>query len=78
MRITLNIPDELMAEAQKTMGEKSRTKAIVAVLQEYVAQRKIQALLALRGKAKEIEYDWQQEEEREMQAQREREKLFET
>ncbi len=76
MRITLNIPDELMAEVQKTTGKKSKTQAIVTAMQEYVAQKKIQALLALRGKVKEIDYDWQQEEELEMQAQRKREKLF--
>lgn len=76
MRATLNIPDDLIAEAQKATGEKSKTKAITAAIQEYIRQKKIGDLLALRGKIK-IDYDWKKEEERELKAQREREKLLE-
>ena len=76
MRATLNIPDDLILEAQRATGEKSKTKAITAAVQEYIRQKKIQDLLALRGKIK-IDYDWKKEEERELKAQREREKLLE-
>lgn len=76
MRATLNIPDDLIAEAQKATGEKSKTKAITVAIQEYIRQKKIRDLLALRGKIK-IDYDWKKEEERELKAQREREKLLE-
>ena len=76
MRATLNIPDELISEVQKLSGEKSKTKAIVIAMQEFIRQKKIKELLALRGKIK-IDYDWKKEEEREIAAQKKREKLFE-
>lgn len=75
MRATLNIPDTLMSEVQKLSGEKSKTKAIVIAMEEFVRDKKIKKLLSLRGKI-QINYDWEKEEELEMQAQREREKLF--
>ncbi len=50
MRATLNIPDDLMAEVQKATGEKSKTKAITAAMKEFIRQKQIKKLLALRGK----------------------------
>jgi hypothetical protein len=50
MRATLNIPDDLLSEVQKITGEKSKTKAITTAMSEYVRQRKIRELIALRGK----------------------------
>lgn len=50
MRATLNIPDDILQEVQKISGEKSKTKAIIVAMQEYVRQKKIKQLLALRGK----------------------------
>ncbi len=76
MRATLNIPDELIAEAQKATGEKSKTKAITAAVQEFIRQKKMRDLLALRGKVR-IDFDWKKAEERELKAQREREKFLE-
>ncbi len=76
MRATLNIPDDLISEAQKATGEKSKTKAIITAIQEYIRQKKVRDLLALRGKIK-IDYDWKEEEEREMKARQQREKLLE-
>ena len=76
MRATLNIPDDLMTEIQKATGEKSKTKAITVAMKEFIRQKKIKQLLALRGKI-QIDYDWEKEEELEMKAQREREKLLE-
>ena len=52
MRATLNIPDELISEVQKATGEKSKTKAIVIAMEEYIKDKKIRGLLALRGKVK--------------------------
>jgi hypothetical protein len=75
MRATLNIPDDLVSEVQKVTGEKSKTKAITIAMQEFVRQKRIKKLLAMRGKIK-IDYDWEKEEELEMKAQKEREKLF--
>jgi len=76
MRATLNIPDDLLAEVQKITGEKSKTKAITIAMREYIRQKRIKELIALRGKV-QIDYDWEKEEELEMKAQAEREKLFE-
>lgn len=76
MRATLNIPDDLLNEVQKISGEKSKTKAIIAAMQEFIKQRKIRELISLRGKVR-IEYDWEKEEEYEMEAQKEREKKIE-
>ena len=74
MRATLNIPDKLLSEVQKATGEKSKTKAITVAMKEFIRQKKIKELIALRGKV-QIDYDWQKEEGREMKAQKEREKL---
>ncbi|KAF0121976.1 MAG: hypothetical protein FD151_997 [bacterium] len=50
MRATLNIPDDLLSEVQKSTGEKSKTKAITVAMKEYIRQKKIKELIALRGK----------------------------
>ncbi len=73
MRATLNIPDELISEVQRLSGQKSKTGAIVTVMEEYVRRRRMEDLLALRGKV-QIDYDWQREEEREIAAAEERER----
>ena len=76
MRATLNIPDKLLSEAQKITGEKSKTKTVVIAIQEFIKQRKIKELIALRGKI-QIDYDWEKEEELEIKAQKKRERLLE-
>lgn len=76
MRATLNIPDNLLTEVQKISGEKSKTKAIIIAMEEFIRQKKIKELIALRGKI-EINYDWQKEEELEVETQKNREKLLE-
>jgi Arc/MetJ family transcription regulator len=72
MRTTLNIPDDLIAEVQIRSGHQSKTKAVVAAMEDYVRRQRIQALLDLRGKIF-IEYDWKREEERELKTAAERE-----
>ncbi len=76
MRATLNIPDDLISEVQKATGEKSKTRAITIAMREFIRQKKIKQLLALRGKI-QIDYNWEKEEELEMKTQKEREKLLE-
>jgi hypothetical protein len=73
MRATLNIPDNLMLEVQQLSGQKSKTRAIVTVMEDYVRRQRMQTLLDLRGKV-QIEYDWEQEEELELKAAEERER----
>lgn len=72
MRATLNIPDELINEVQRLSGEKTKTQAIVSVMEDYVRRKKMEDLLALRGKIA-IEYDWEREEDAEIKAAEERE-----
>ena len=50
MRATLNIPDKLLAEVQKATKTSSKTEAIVTAMEEFIRRRKIEALLALKGK----------------------------
>ncbi len=76
MRATLNIPDNLLKEVQKITGEKSKTKAITIAMEEYIKQKKIKELIALRGKI-QIDYDWEKKEELEMEAQKKRGRLLE-
>jgi hypothetical protein len=72
MRATLNIPDELIDEVQRLSGQKTKTGAIVTVMEDFVRRRKMEDLLALRGKIS-IDYDWEQEEAAELKAAEERE-----
>lgn len=73
MRATLNIPDNLIAEVLQLSGEKSKTRAIVTVMEDYVRRQKMNALLDLRGKV-QIDYDWDREEALELKAAEERER----
>lgn len=75
MRATLNIPDELISEVVQVSGEKSKTKAVIVAMQEFVRQRRLEKLLALKGKI-DIDYDWKKEGDLELKAQKERERLW--
>lgn len=72
MRATLSIPDQLVSDVQQLSGQKTKTGAIIYVMEDYVRRKKVEALLALRGKIS-IDYDWQHEEELELQATEKRE-----
>jgi Arc/MetJ family transcription regulator len=76
MRATLIIPDELITEVQNITGAKSKTKAVVMAIQEFVRKKRMEQLLALKGRI-EIDYDWEHEEKRELEAQRKRERHLE-
>ena len=73
MRATLNIPDELLDDVQSLSGEKSKTRAIVIAMEDFVRRRRMESLIALQGKIA-IDYDWEAAEEEELLAAEEREK----
>ncbi|HBG04275.1 MAG: hypothetical protein A2075_03075 [Geobacteraceae bacterium GWC2_58_44] len=73
MRATLIIPDKLIEEVQRLSGQKTKTGAIITVMEEYVRRKKMEDLLALRGKV-EIDYDWKEEEAAELKAAEEHER----
>jgi Arc/MetJ family transcription regulator len=50
MRTTLDLPDGLLAEAQRACGAKTKTMTVVMALQQLVNAAKIEQLRALRGK----------------------------
>jgi metal-responsive CopG/Arc/MetJ family transcriptional regulator len=52
MRITLNLPDDLMNELIKTTGVKNKTHLIRTSLEEMLKKAKRDKLLELRGKIK--------------------------
>jgi hypothetical protein len=51
MRMTLNVPDELISAAMKNAEVQNKTAVIVEALKEYVRKKKRERLMALRGKA---------------------------
>lgn len=52
MRTTLDIPKELVEEAQRLLGFKSKTDTIVLSLQELIRCRRIEELKKLLGSVK--------------------------
>ena len=73
MRATLNIPDELLKDVQLLSGDTSKTGAIVVAMEDFVRRRRMESLIALKGKVA-IDYDWQQAEQDELLTAEEREK----
>ncbi|MGH7806008.1 MAG: type II toxin-antitoxin system VapB family antitoxin, partial [Candidatus Binatia bacterium] len=49
MRTTLDIPEELIEEARKLLGFKSKTDAVILSLRELVRRRRIDELKKLMG-----------------------------
>lgn len=49
MRTTLNIPEELLREAQDLLGFQSKTDTIILSLQELIRRRRIEELKRLYG-----------------------------
>jgi len=50
MRTTLDLPDGLLAEAQRACGARTKTMTVVMALQQLVNAAKIERLRTLRGK----------------------------
>jgi len=70
MRVTVNIPDELMNQVRAVSGERSNTGAVVKAMETYAQMKSMHALRRLRGKIS-IDYDWQEAEQRELKAEAE-------
>lgn len=56
MRTTLDLPDNLLEEARKLLGFKSKTDTVIAGLQEIIRRKHLEELKDLPGKI-EIELD---------------------
>jgi Arc/MetJ family transcription regulator len=52
MRTTLDLPDDLVEEAMRLMGFKSKTDAVVLSLREFIRRHRVEALKAAFGKIK--------------------------
>ena len=52
MRTTLDLPDGLLAAAQRACGAKTETMTVVMALQQLVNAAKIEELRGLRGKVR--------------------------
>lgn len=56
MRTTLDLPDELLEEARRLLGFKSKTDTVVVSLQELIRRKRIEQLKSLAGQI-ELEID---------------------
>jgi len=63
MRTTLDLPEDLLAEAQTSLGFKSKTDTIVVALRELVRRQRIEKLKALMGRV-ELSVDLQKSRRR--------------
>jgi Arc/MetJ family transcription regulator len=50
MRTTIDLPDELLEEAQRLSGSRTKRAAVVTALESYVKERHRQELIAMLGK----------------------------
>jgi hypothetical protein len=50
MRTTMDLPKDLLEEARKLSGTKTKTGAVILSLQKLIESKKIDKLRALRGK----------------------------
>jgi Arc/MetJ family transcription regulator len=57
MRTTINIEDETLEFVMKETGAATKTEAIRQALTDYLRRRKIEKLIALKGKVK-FDMDW--------------------
>ena len=65
MPTNLNIDDELLAEALRLSGKKTKRETVDAALQEYVSRRKQRGILQLFGKLEwDPRYDYKSERSR--------------
>jgi Arc/MetJ family transcription regulator len=65
MPTNLNIDDDLLAEAVKLSGKRTKRETVDAALQEYVSRRKQRGILQLFGKLEwDPRYDYKGERSR--------------
>lgn len=50
MRTTLDIPDDIIQEAMRLAGTRSKTSTIILSLQELIGRRKLENLRRMRGR----------------------------
>ena len=65
VRTTLDIDAELMEEAVRLSGKRTKAAAVEEALAEYVRLRREEALLGLRGRLR-LEEDWRELREAEI------------
>lgn len=73
MRTTVNLDPDLLAEVLEDTGERDRGRALNKVMAEYIRRRKIDKLLALRGKL-DLNVKHDEWEEADLQAELEHER----
>lgn len=60
MRMTLDIPSDLLEQATKLAGVKTKTEMIILALKEYIRQKKIERIVQVAGKIKFVkDFDWE-------------------
>jgi Arc/MetJ family transcription regulator len=64
MATNLNINDELLNEAQRLGGKKTKRETVEEALQEYVRRRRQRQILELAGKVDFTDYDYKKERSR--------------
>ncbi len=57
MKTTLNIPEDLLEEAQKLSKSKTKTETVVKALREYVRKLRVERILSYAGKLQMTD-DW--------------------
>lgn len=50
MRTTIDVPEDLIEEARRLGGTRSKTSTVILALKEFVDRKKIDQLRAVRGK----------------------------
>lgn len=50
MRTTMDLPGDLLEEAKRASGAKTKTGAVILALQKMIESKKIERLRSLRGK----------------------------
>ena len=69
MLTALNLDDELIEEARRLGGHKTKEEAVTVALQEYIARRKQLGLLELFGTIEyDPEYDYKAARKRDIQS----------
>lgn len=65
MRLTVDLPQELLEVAQRHYGMKTRTATLILALQRLIDAKKVEDLRSLRGKLKlDIDLDRSRERKR--------------
>ncbi|MCH8189955.1 MAG: type II toxin-antitoxin system VapB family antitoxin [Chloroflexi bacterium] len=68
MRTTLDLDKELLEQVTRMTGEKSKTKAVNRVMEEFVRRKQIEKLRSLKGKIDLVD-NWRELEELELRDQ---------